>query len=190
MCYRLFCIVTVVIAINHAEPLTVKQAMAEQIHSRSAEEKLLNDFVDLDELRTSCPPGTILVGPIGPDGTRLTVNGRSSAACMRPDGTSHGPSMTWYVDGSKASSGNYIEGTKEGLWCFWHKNGRLSGRGVFRDGKPDGIWVSWYDNEQKESEGPYVDGKHHGQFTYWDRSDHIVKVLKYSYGKLLDVSAR
>ena len=191
MCYRLLCIVTVVvIAIDHAGPLTVELAQAEQIRFSSAEEKLLNDFVDLDELRTSCLPGTDLVGPIGPDGIRITVDGRSAAACMRPDGTNHGPSMTWYEDGSKAAAGEYHDGAKEGLWCFWHENGRISGRGVFRDGKPDGIWVSFYDNGQKESEGLYVDGKHHGQFTFWDRSGRIVKTLKYSRGKLLSESVR
>lgn len=186
MGYRLLCIVTVMIAIDHTGLFTIELAQAEQIRSRSVEEKILYDFADLDELRASCPPGTNLVGPIGPNGTRITVNGRSAAACMRPDGTSHGPSMTWYEDGSKASSGDYRNGVKEGLWCFWHENGRISGRGVFRDGKPDGVWVSWYDNQQKESEGSYFEGKHHGQFTYWDRSGHIVKVLKYDHGKLLD----
>ena len=186
MCCRLFCIVTVVVVVVHTGPFTIELSQARQIQSESAEKKHLNNFVDLDELRASCPPSTNLVGPTGPDGTGVTVNGRSAAACMRRDGTNHGPSMTWYEDGSKASAGDYRNGVKEGLWCFWHKNGRISGRGIFRNGNPDGIWTSWYDNDQKESEGSYFEGKHHGQFIHWDSSGDITKILKYSHGKLLD----
>lgn len=100
----------------------------------------MKDLEGLDALRQRCPPGTELVGPVLADGTTVTVNDRVTASCLRPDGTPHGPSMTWYGDGSKASEGAYRDGVKEQEWTFWHDNGQISGRGRFRDGKPDGPW--------------------------------------------------
>jgi antitoxin component YwqK of YwqJK toxin-antitoxin module len=144
----------------------------------------LSEPEDLDGLRASCPPGTRLVGPTGPNGSRVTVNGRSEAACMRPDGARHGPAVTWYENSSKAAAGEYREGLKEGAWIFWHENGQISGRGGFHDGKPSGPWMTWHDNGQKESEGSYLEGLHHGRFTHWDRDGRIVKVLQYDQGRL------
>jgi antitoxin component YwqK of YwqJK toxin-antitoxin module len=97
-------------------------------------------FDGLDGLRGRCPPGSRLAGPESDDGATLTINGRVTAACLRPDGTPHGPSITWYESGSKESEGEYRDGARSGPWLYWHDNGRLSGRGTFVDGKPDGAW--------------------------------------------------
>ena len=145
----------------------------------------MNDFEGLDDLRASCPSGAHLVGPTGPDGFRVMVNDRVAAACMKPDGTLHGPSITWHANGSKAAAGEYREGLKEGQWSFWHENGQISGRGDFRNGKPDGMWVTWHDNGQKESEGSYLEGLHHDRFTHWDRNGQIAQVLHYDHGNLI-----
>lgn len=145
----------------------------------------LIELEGLEELRASCPSGTELAGPRGLDGAQITVNGRSEAACMRPDGTPHGPSVTWHANGLKAVAGKYREGLKEGVWHFWHENGQLSGRGKFHNGKPHGLWVTWHDDGQKESEGHYAKGLHHGRFTHWDRNGHIVQVLHYQHGNLI-----
>ncbi len=166
-------------------PGTIRSAQAQQLLSSPVEETPLNHLADWNDL-SSCPPETSLIGPVGSDGTRITVNGRSTAACMRPDGTNHGPSMSWYKNGSKASAGDYHNGVKEGLWYFWHENGQISGHGAFHDGKAEDRWVSFYDNGQKESEGSYINGNQHGDFFHWERNGHIKKTLKYNYGKLSD----
>jgi antitoxin component YwqK of YwqJK toxin-antitoxin module len=97
-------------------------------------------YEGLDELRRRCPPGSRLTGPESDDGTIVTINGRVTAACLRPDGTYHGPSITWYESGSKESEGEYRDGAKSGMWRYWHDNGQLAGTGAFVDGKPDGAW--------------------------------------------------
>jgi antitoxin component YwqK of YwqJK toxin-antitoxin module len=149
------------------------------------EESALNDLEGFAELQASCPPGTRLVGPTAPGGSARMVNGRVTANCVRPDGTPHGPSVTWFANGSKAMAGEYRDGVKEGEWSFWHENGQLSGRGEFSGGKPEGVWVTWHDNGLKESEGSYVGGLHHGRFTHWDRGGRIAQVLDYGHGKLI-----
>jgi antitoxin component YwqK of YwqJK toxin-antitoxin module len=149
------------------------------------ENEVMPKFANLDELREACPPDTHLVGPTDADGLEISVNGRIEAACLRPDGTRQGPSITWYENGSKAMAGDYCEGLKQGEWSFWHDNGQISGRGNFSQDKPNGLWVTWHDNGQKESEGTYLEGLHHGRFTHWDRNGHIVKVLHYEHGKLI-----
>lgn len=138
----------------------------------------------LADLQASCPAGTELVGPAGPGGALFLVNGRVAAACMSPDGTYRGPSMTWHANGSKATAGDYSEDLKEGWWCFWHENGQISGRGAFRNDKPEGVWVTWHENGQKESEGFYLTGLHQGLFTHWNRDGQIVQVLDYEHGHL------
>src|SRR5215217_5666280 len=124
----------------------------------------LNKLEGFAELQASCPPGTSLAGPIDPDGSLVTVNGRVTADCIRPDGTRHGPSVTWYAKGSKALAGEYREDLKDGQWSYWHENGQLSGSGNFSEDKPEGTWVTWHDNGQKESEGSYVKGFQDGRF--------------------------
>jgi len=145
----------------------------------------VSDLEGFADLQASCPPGTSLVGPVGPSGTGRTVNDRLTAACMRPDGTRHGPSVTWYANGSKALAGDYQDGLQEGEWLFWHENGQMSGRGSFQQGKPHGTWTTWHDNGQKESEGSYTDGLHHGRFEHWDRNGEVVQVLEYDNGNLI-----
>jgi antitoxin component YwqK of YwqJK toxin-antitoxin module len=145
----------------------------------------LNDLEGLADLRTSCPPGTSLADPVGSDGSPRTINGRIAADCIKPDGTRHGPSVTWYANGSKALAGEYREDLKEGQWSYWHENGQLSGHGNFSEDKPEGTWVTWHDNGQKESEGFYVEGLHSGRFTHWDRSGRIEQVLEYDHGTLI-----
>jgi antitoxin component YwqK of YwqJK toxin-antitoxin module len=132
----------------------------------------MNEFDGIDELRNSCPSGTTFVGPGDSTGIPASVNGRTEGACMRPEGTRHGPSIIWYADGSKAAEGNYVEGVKDGPWSFWHENHQLSGRGSFLKGKPDGLWVTWHDNGHKESEGSYVDGTQPAVFRRWNREGH------------------
>lgn len=154
--------------------------------SKTAGENSVIGLEGLEELRTSCPPGTRLQGPAGPDGEMVTVNGRVEAACARPDGSRHGPALIWNAAGGKASSGEYRDGVKEGLWSYWHENGRMSGRGVFRGGKPEGAWVTWHDNGTKESEGSYVEGMRHGRFIHWDRGGAIIQEVHYDNGGVVE----
>src|SRR5436309_300431 len=120
-------------------------------------------------MNVDCPPGTHWIGPNGPGEIHITVNGRTSGRCVKPDGTPHGHSITWYESGAKAAAGNYKDGLKEDLWLYWHENGQLSGKGAFLAGKPEGPWITWHDNGERASEGVYVRGAQHGLFTLWSR---------------------
>lgn len=154
--------------------------------AQDMEKTSMNNFEGYEDLRISCPPGARLVGPLEPNEATLTVNGRTTGACKTPDGINHGPSVTWYANGTKANAGEYRNGHKEGEWKFWHENGFLSGQGVFHNDKPEGSWVSWHDNGQKESEGTYVGGLQQGRFTYWNRESHVTRVLIFDRGNPID----
>lgn len=138
------------IAACHAGSAAQGWNEVEAPQSQAMKEGPMVDLEGLSELKASCPPGTVLVGPIGSDGVIFTVNGMVAAVCSKPDGSRHGPALAWYANGSKASAGEHRDGMKEGLWCFWHENSQMSGRGKFHDGKPDGMWETWHDNGQKE----------------------------------------
>jgi len=137
----------------------------------------------LDELRTACPQGSVLHGPEGEGGATVTVNGRLAAACMK-DGVREGPSLTWYPDGTRETSGSYHAGEREGEWTYWHENGQVSGRGRFEAGTPIGKWVTWYDDGQPESVGEYRDGKRNGLFTQWSR-DGRAEAIEYLDGEVV-----
>jgi antitoxin component YwqK of YwqJK toxin-antitoxin module len=105
----------------------------------------MSNWEDLDALRQACPPGTSLLGPVTADGSMLSVNGQVTAVCAKPDGTRHGPSMSWYENGRKAQAGEYRDDLKEGEWTFWSATGALTGRGAFRAGKAHGDWITYED---------------------------------------------
>lgn len=118
----------------------------------------MSDWEDLEALQGSCPPGTRLVGPVQADGSVLSVNGQVTAACVRADGTHHGPSMSWHENGRRSQAGQYRDGLKEGEWTFWSETGSLISRGSFRAGKADGRWTTWRASGELESVAMYEDG--------------------------------
>ena len=101
----------------------------------------MSDWEDLDALQRSCPAGTSLAGPVQPDGTR------------------HGPSMSWHENGRKSQAGLYRDDLKDGEWTFWSDTGSLIGRGSFRAGKADGRWTTWRASGELESVATYEGGR-------------------------------
>jgi antitoxin component YwqK of YwqJK toxin-antitoxin module len=143
------------------------------------------NYEGLDELKKSCPAGTVLSGPVGKDGQVITVNGQVEAACVSTDGIRNGLFIRWYENGKKAVHGTFLQGNKSGEWTYWSIDGHITGKGTFHNDKPEGKWLTWFENGETESEGRYENGVQDGEFKYWDDKKNISKILHYNKGNLV-----
>ena len=51
-----------------------------------------------------------------------------------------GSRITYYIDGTKESEGNYHFGKPEGKWMYYHDNGKIASQGMMENGKKEGRW--------------------------------------------------
>lgn len=51
-----------------------------------------------------------------------------------------GSRITYYIDGTKESEGQYKSGMPEGEWRYFHDNGRLASEGMMAEGRKEGAW--------------------------------------------------
>lgn len=68
--------------------------------------------------------------------------------CSLPGRISHGPSASWYRDGTVRGTANYFDGRWHGQSVYYHKNGHKAQEGRFWEGHHVGVWRYW--NEQGE----------------------------------------
>jgi len=72
--------------------------------------------------------------------------------CALPDGTRHGPSRDWYVNGVMATQTYWIKGERDGKSLMWHPNGVKSAETEHRRWKSVGKWTNWDDEGKVISE--------------------------------------
>jgi antitoxin component YwqK of YwqJK toxin-antitoxin module len=113
--------------------------------------------------------------------------------CSRPDGTQHGPSVSYYESGEPMARAVFADGEMHGLYQAWHPNGQLAETGnyvrdqrdgafktytpeggplteeTFKNGKQHGVARIWFDNGQLMVEAMYANGDRHGPaVTYYE----------------------
>jgi len=104
---------------------------------------------------------------------------------LRAHAANDGHRTTWYPNGQKASTGEFIDGEETGAWTTWHPNGQVSSQGDYvsrsagwgnqgsRSGNKVSVWTTWHDNGVKASEEVYGDEiiegyvSHEGTWTTW-----------------------
>jgi len=124
----------------------------------------------------TCPAGTTFVKGRSAQGTTLQW-------CRKPDGTPHGPWSSYYENGQRWLSGQFVNARKQGNWRSWYNNGRRKAEGPFRDGLPHGRWISWFDSGQKKADGHFDTGKMHGASVLWWPNGKIKERGAYRHGK-------
>jgi hypothetical protein len=97
---------------------------------------------------TQCPEGAALVGAPPPS--------EYQQRCVKPGSIRHGPSRSWYADGSIRADTNWWDGTKHGEFTLW------------------------YDNGQKRAEGEDHHGRAVGEWTYWDEAGNVLQHRKFT----------
>lgn len=82
-------------------------------------------------------------------------------------GQRHGPSTTYFVQGTPRIEITYHHGQRHGLTRTWWANGVLRGETTFADGVKDGTARAWYDNGTPAQELNFVNGEEVGLQRAW-----------------------
>lgn len=106
-----------------------------------------------------------------------------------------GEYFSWMENGSKRSTGNYINGVDKGAWRYWHPNGRLQSEGEYNGASKNGKWFEWHNNGKKMFCREYEKGFLNGKVIEWYYSgqkkrettyvqDKIIKNIDYKESKI------
>ena len=111
-----------------------------------------------------CPPESVPVGYPPPTATAVW--------CAKPgpdgDPVRHGPAITWFTDGTRASEGSYADGIKDGPWVTFHENGAPESQGAYVAGKREGTWSTYHPSGANASVGDYLADQPEGRWVFWD----------------------
>jgi antitoxin component YwqK of YwqJK toxin-antitoxin module len=71
------------------------------------------------------------------------------------------PRLTYYGDGQKKNSTEYVDGARTGASEQWHPGGQQEWSGEYADGLREGEWSFWLEDGSLDEErsGTYEDGK-------------------------------
>jgi antitoxin component YwqK of YwqJK toxin-antitoxin module len=106
-----------------------------------------------------CPSGASVRGEPPPQGLK--------AWCELPDGTQHGPSLSWYdVDRPKAEA-HFDQGKLQGVFKLWHANGQLAEEGNYIADQRDGTFSTWSDDGVKLLEQNFSNDERNGAIKRW-----------------------
>jgi uncharacterized protein len=145
----------------------------------------------------ACEPGTTLRPAPAPEPTW---------ACVRPDGTRHGPFVTQFPDATPEVEGSYQDGALDGRWTRRSPYGALVEEGSYRAGAKDGMWTqrnavgavlgsyqmamgtgterAWLENGALYSERALLRGVLHGNARTFAADGTLIQIASYDHGKL------
>lgn len=87
------------------------------------------------------------------------VLGRNLYATLTSNGPE--PTLSYYSDGQKKASFQFVDGVKQGASEQWHSNGQQEARGSYTEGLRDGAWTFWTEDGSIDAErsGEYRGGR-------------------------------
>lgn len=124
-------------------------------------------------------------------------NGKIFTRATYEDNQLVGGTTTWYENGQKKITGQFIDDEKHGLWRHfyedgsryreieyvndrphgkhikWHKNGQIHEQGHFKYGRRYAFWTTWYFGGQKRSAGEFIDGKRDSSWVWWHKNGQV-----------------
>ena len=96
------------------------------------------------------------------------------------NGNKNGNWNGFYVDSTKAFSGDYKDDLKVGLWNGWSKKGSLIYKGEYIEGKKNNKWVYYYENGQVSDSGEYKNDLMKGNWKYYFENGSLMKEGAYN----------
>jgi antitoxin component YwqK of YwqJK toxin-antitoxin module len=112
-----------------------------------------------------CPSGALVHGEPPPQGTK--------AWCELPDGTQHGPSLSWYEEGKPKAEAHFDQGKLQGVFKLWHTNGQLAEEGNYIADQRHGTFSTWGEDGVKLLEQNFLNGKRNGEIKRWHRNGQL-----------------
>lgn len=94
-----------------------------------------------------------------------------------------GTAVSFYDNGTKAQSVDYVNGLKDGKKLMWFENGDISFESLYIGGKQNGVTKSWWRNGHLRSLSNFENGVPEGVQTQWYKSGAIFKKSILTNGK-------
>ncbi len=110
--------------------------------------------------KMKCPKGSAL--------TALPQEPTPRAYCGLPDGTFHGPFLTWRSDGDISSRGAFTHGKRSGTWTDYGERSKKLYRREYVDGAIHGRVAYYHPNGAISLMGHLVKGHREGRWTQYD----------------------
>lgn len=115
--------------------------------------------VEAAEPQLVCPGGTSRNGARPPHGRKEW--------CELPDGTQHGPSLSYYKDGVVKAEANFENGQLQGVFRLWHTNGQVAEQGQYDKDKRSGEFSAYGEDGTRRLRQTFVRGNRHGVVEQW-----------------------
>jgi len=136
---------------------------------------MLSDLRPARAEEFDCPSGAVMHGKAPPAGLK--------AWCELPDGTQHGPSLSWYEAGNPKAEAHFDEGKLDGVFRLWHTNGQLAEEGHYVADQRHGTFSTWGEDGIKLLEQNFANGKRNGEMKRWYRTGQLQFIEHYVDGE-------
>lgn len=111
----------------------------------------------------TCPTGTQAAGFAPPLANEVWCQ----RATLQGGAVRHGPTIQWWQQYARKSTGAYFDGQRHGTWTWWYLDGALERSETYDQGRLDGPYIEYFANGQKKAEGMLVGGAREGPWTTW-----------------------
>jgi antitoxin component YwqK of YwqJK toxin-antitoxin module len=91
----------------------------------------------------------------------------------------HGKYISYYLNGSVESKGQFTNNETSGVWEFYYENGKLKMRGMLRHNSNFGLWEYFFENGNKSMEGEIVNKKKSGTWKIYYESGELKETGEY-----------
>ena len=119
--------------------------------------------------------------PVGTARTWYETGGLKAEVSFGKNG--RGKGISYFEDGKKMASGNYLGTVKDSTWVYWHeKADTISAIENYKSGKPEGRWQVFYETGILAHEVPYVNGKKHGTVKQYNEDGRLIFEINYVNG--------
>lgn len=102
--------------------------------------------------------------------------------CARPDGTQHGPSVSYYESGGLMARAMFADGEMNGLYQAWHPNGQLAETGSYVRDQRDGVFKTFLPEGGPLTEDAFVKGQQHGVARIWHENGQLMVEAMFANG--------
>ena len=90
--------------------------------------------------------------------------------------------ISYYPNGQKEYTAEYLNGKLDGLSRHWSEEGILLSESGYSYGKPHGIWKKYFVNQEIMYEVHYFHGQKHGKEKWYYENGQIKSEQTFNYG--------
>lgn len=95
----------------------------------------------------------------------------------------HGRYISYYLNGSIESKGQFTNNETTGIWEFFYETGNLKMRGILKQNANYGLWEYFYESGQKSMQGNINGKNREGEWTSFYENGQVKEVGEYKISK-------